>query len=443
MKSLPTPRKLAAVVLAAALGDIPLLTACTSTSTSQGQAEAGADAGPLEVWSRGADPGVATTYEKVFAAFTKKTGIKIDYKPVIDFDQQLQAAPPSKDLPDVMINDTGRSGATEQGLLRPIDTDAIAGDDQITATWSRPWPGRQALRHPVLPSGQRPSSARTGGRSSACRCPPPADELGVPRQGLRHPRPGRRRRGRHLRHGRPRQRPERLRRLVGRPAISGRAAARSSRTRARQLPRPRIDAAAVAEAVTWMKRPLLTATTSSPGALTFVTSRHADFQDGNAGMYLTGPYNIDVFDKALGKDKYEVIPMPAGPAGTTTSPRARTSTSAPGPQNEARSARRVPDLARGPGDRHGRGRRGRHLRRAPARQLHGRRGAVYDDPRWGVVPKAYARTGGVPERPTSPRSSRTPPTASTPSSRTAAATSPRSSSRSTRASTPRSRTRGC
>jgi multiple sugar transport system substrate-binding protein len=40
-----------------------------------------------------------------------------------------------------------------------------------------------------------------------------------------------------------------------------------------------------------------------------------NFQDGNAGMYMTGPYNITTFDGTLGKGKYEVVPAPAGPAG--------------------------------------------------------------------------------------------------------------------------------
>ncbi|MET9089064.1 hypothetical protein ABZX77_45575 [Streptomyces sp. NPDC004237] len=42
----------------------------------------------------------AATYERVFAAFTEKTGVKIDYQPVINFDQQLQSRASTKDLPD-------------------------------------------------------------------------------------------------------------------------------------------------------------------------------------------------------------------------------------------------------------------------------------------------------------------------------------------------------
>lgn len=58
-----------------------------------------------------------------------------------------------------------------------------------------------------------------------------------------------------------------------------------------------------------------TYTPTTSGAVTAVTGTATNFQDGNAGMYLTGPYNIATFDTTLGKDKYEVVPAPAGPAG--------------------------------------------------------------------------------------------------------------------------------
>ncbi|MBB6418089.1 hypothetical protein [Streptomyces sp. AK010] len=50
-------------------------------------------------------------------------------------------------------------------------------------------------------------------------------------------------------------------------------------------------------------------------AVSKLLANTTNFQDGNAGMYLTGPYNISTFDTALGKDKYEVLPAPSGPAG--------------------------------------------------------------------------------------------------------------------------------
>src|SRR2546430_5141091 len=43
------------------------------------------------------------------------------------------------------------------------------------------------------------------------------------------------------------------------------------------------------------------------------------FETGVGGIYLTGPYNMARFDKNLGKAKYEVIPLPAGPNGKAAS----------------------------------------------------------------------------------------------------------------------------
>ena len=93
--------------------------------------------------------------------------------------------------------------------------------------------------------------------------------------------------------------------------------------------RPVMDSAAAVRTVTWMKDNLFCGDNGviQPGALTAITGTATNFQDGNAGMYLTGPYNMTTFDDALGKDKYEVMAAPAGPGRTPTCwPRARTST---------------------------------------------------------------------------------------------------------------------
>ena len=107
--------------------------ACGSGSGSAGSD----DPNTLEVWTR-SNPDSAATYDRVFAAFTQKTGIRIDYQPVINFDQQLQSRASTKDLPDVMINDTALMGGYQsQGLLKPIDPASVAGGDQITdKSWS-------------------------------------------------------------------------------------------------------------------------------------------------------------------------------------------------------------------------------------------------------------------------------------------------------------------
>jgi multiple sugar transport system substrate-binding protein len=57
-----------------------------------------------------------------------------------------------------------------------------------------------------------------------------------------------------------------------------------------------------------------------PGSVTAETTQaHPLFESGKGGIYLTGPYNMARFDKNLGKDKYEVVALPAGPGGKSVS----------------------------------------------------------------------------------------------------------------------------
>ncbi|MFG2127326.1 ABC transporter substrate-binding protein [Streptomyces sp. NPDC048751] len=288
--------------------------ACGSGSGSAGSS----DPNTLEVWTR-SNPDSAATYDRVFAAFTKKTGIKIDYQPVINFDQQLQSRASVKDLPDVMINDTALMGSYQgQGLLKPIDPAAIAGHDQIDAkTWAStvgldgkhygiPY-SRQAMTLMVrkdwreklgLPQPKTWQDMLTLAKAFATRDPDgdgKKDTYGM---------------------------------VVPGSAQNGYAAWWGAsylwQGGARIIERtpgggykPVMDSPAAVRTVTWMKNNLFCGDNGviQPGALTAVTGTATNFQDGNAGMYLTGPYNMTTFDQALGKDKYEVLPAPAGPAG--------------------------------------------------------------------------------------------------------------------------------
>ncbi|GCB51848.1 sugar ABC transporter substrate-binding protein [Streptomyces sp. NL15-2K] len=292
------------------------MAACGSGSDSAGSG----DPNTLEVWTR-SNPDAAATYDRVFAAFTKKTGIKIDYQPVsLNFDQQLQSRASTKDLPDVMINDTALMGSYQaQGLLKPIEPNAITGHAQITAkTWSStvgidgkhygiPY-SRQAMTLMIRKDWlrklglQEPTTWQetlTVAKAFATRDPDDdgkADTYGM---------------------------------VVPGSAQNGYAAwwgasylwqggAKIIEPVGDGGYRPAMDSAAAVRTVTWMKDNLFCGAKNvvQPGALTAITANATNFQDGNAGMYLTGPYNITTFDEALGKDKYEVLPAPAGPAGS-------------------------------------------------------------------------------------------------------------------------------
>lgn len=306
--------------LAAALTATGLLCGTAACGGSGSDSAGSNDPNTLEVWTR-SDPDSAVTYERVFAAFTEKTGIKIDYQPVINFDQQLQSRASTKDLPDVMINDTALMGSYQrQGLLKPIAPDSIAGHGQITdKTWSStvgldgkhygiPY-SRQAFTLMVrkdwreklgLPQPKTWQDMLALAEAFATRDPDgdgKKDTYGMVA-------PGSAQNG-----------------YVAWWSASylWQGGAQIIQPDGNGGYRPAMDSAAAIRTVTWLKKNLFCGDNgvTQPGALTAITGTATNFQDGNAGMYLTGPYNIATFDGTLGKDKYEVVPAPAGPAGST------------------------------------------------------------------------------------------------------------------------------
>ncbi|WP_328336880.1 sugar ABC transporter substrate-binding protein [Streptomyces violaceus] len=302
--------------LAAALAVSGLLFGTAACGSGSGSARAG-DPNTLEVWTR-SDPESAQTYQRVFAAFTKKTGIKIDYQPVMNFDQQLQSRASTKDLPDVMINDTALMGSYQaQGLLKPITPDSIAGHDEITAkSWSSTV-GRDGRHYGIPYSRQAMTLFLRKDWREKLGLPQPKtwqDTLALAKAFATRDPDGD---GKRNTYGM----------VVPGSAQNGYVAWWGSSylwqggvqilQKEGMGYRPAMDSAAALRTVTWMKKNLFCGDSGviQPSALTSVTANTTNFQDGNAGMYLTGPYNISTFDEALGKDKYEVLPAPAGPAG--------------------------------------------------------------------------------------------------------------------------------
>ncbi|MFJ8531870.1 ABC transporter substrate-binding protein [Streptomyces sp. NPDC093591] len=305
-------RRPAALLVAAAL-------AFGTAACGSGSGGAGSDdPNTLEVWTR-SNPDPAATYERVFAAFTKKTGIKIDYQPVINFDQQLQSRASTKDLPDVMINDTALMGSYQgQGLLKPVDPASIAGHDQIT---DKTWSSTVGIdgKHYGIPYSRQAQTLmiRTDWlKKLGLKAPTTWQEmLSVAKAFATEDPDGD---GKADTYGM----------VVPGSAQNGYAAwwgasflwqggAKIIEPDGKGTYRPAMDSAAAVNTVTWMKDNLFCGDNgvTQPGALTAVTSTATNFQDGNAGMYMTGPYNIATFDTTPGRDKYEVVPAPAGPAG--------------------------------------------------------------------------------------------------------------------------------
>ncbi|MER5194237.1 sugar ABC transporter substrate-binding protein [Streptomyces sp. NPDC002755] len=362
--------------------------ACGSGADSAGSG----DPNTLEVWTR-SNPDPAATYERVFAAFTEKTGIKIDYQPVINFDQQLQSRASTKDLPDVMINDTALMGSYQsQGLLKPVDPADIAGGDRIDAkTWASTV-GVDGSHYGIPYSRQAMTLMIRKDWREKLGLPQPRtwqDMLTLARAFADDDPDGD---GRKNTYGM----------VVPGSAQNGYAAwwgasflwqggARIIEATKDGGYRPVVDSAAAVRSVSWLKKNLFCTSDNAviqPGALTAVTGNATNFQDGNAGMYLTGPYNIATFDQTLGKDKFEVVQAPAGPAGNDVLADgeniyfgARTGKTE---QEQALAA----FLVSPEGQRLAMTGKNQPVVRIPVNSTLDA-AAVRDDPRWGVVQKAY------------------------------------------------------
>lgn len=306
-----SPAKRAAAILSVTVM-VGLVSGC-------GGGDSKADDGkPLEVWSR-SDPEAAKTYQAIVAAFTAKTGIKVDYKGVIEFDTQLQARASSKDLPDVMINDAGLMGAYQsQGYLTKIEKGDIAGGDQISdetwaqnqgldgATYGVPF-SRQAFGTLVrkdwreklgLPQPKTWDELAALANAFATKDPDgdgKADTYGMVV-------PGSSKKG-----------------YIGWWASSyiwqagGDIVAKAGDNQFKSV----IDSPQTKTAMEWIRTQFCTPGNVVPGSLNMTTSDTPFFGEGSAGIYLTLPHTMAGYDKKLGKDKYEVIPMPKGPVSTT------------------------------------------------------------------------------------------------------------------------------
>jgi multiple sugar transport system substrate-binding protein len=282
-----------------------------------GDDDAGGEAAALEVWTR-SSPEPAETYTEIFAAFTAKTGIKVNYQPVLEFDQQLQARASSKKLPDVFVNDSANLGTYQsQGWLQPIDQASIGGNADVSAaswnsvkgldgkTYGVPF-SRQAFatfirkdwREKVgLPVPKTWQDLHALAKAFAEKDPDgngKRDTYGMVV-------PGSSQNGytvfwgaSYLWQG-------------GGDIITDSGPGTYA---------PAINNSASVAAVTWIRTQFCTPGVVQPGALTQTTAQTPHFTEGTAGIYFTGPYNFVPYDKAI-KDKFEVVASPAGPAGGT------------------------------------------------------------------------------------------------------------------------------
>nr|WP_221375199.1 sugar ABC transporter substrate-binding protein [Actinoplanes polyasparticus] len=292
--------------------------ACSGDSSAEQDANA-----PLQIWIR-KPPGSNSekTARDLAAKFTAASGVPAQVTALFeDFETKLQQAAAQKDLPDIVINDTAQLGSlVKQGLVRDVDRAALAGGADLSPVAWDAAKGADGKYYAAPFSVQsfalfirKDWRMKTGARTPASWAE--LDEL-----------------ARKFTTGDPdgNGAADTYGWVV--PASTKRgyaswyatsflwSAGGDFLTGSPGKFTPAVDSAQSAQAVNYLKAQFCTDKTVVPGAVTMETVQaHQAFESGKGGIYFTGPYNMARFDKSLGRDKYEVVALPAGPGAKASS----------------------------------------------------------------------------------------------------------------------------
>jgi len=310
-----TKMKAAAVLGVATLA----LAGCTSAAPAAGGGSGMKqdDEAVLEVWTR-TTPGSASEAATIrqVEAFTEATGYKAEVTAIFDdFETKLAQRAGQKDLPDIVLNDVSQLGTMQtQGILREIELKDIKNSKDLSP---------QAIDAGKAVDGKTygiPYSAQANAlyirsdwlQNLGLEAPTNWDEMlevataftkndpdgdgQADTYGLAVP--GSTKRGYASWYF------SNFLWSAGGDFITG--------SGDEWLPSMTSDEAV--EATTWFRDLQCKAGVIQPGAVSMDTPpTNETFESGVTGMYVTGPYMMPRFDKVLGADKYEVVPMPEGP----------------------------------------------------------------------------------------------------------------------------------
>ena len=272
----------------------------------------------LRVWTRSSKDG-RKTYDAIAAAFTKKTGIRVEYfNAQTDFEQRLARAAVGAKLPDVIVNELGTVGQlVNMGVAASIDrTQVIGGEDLLDSAW-------QAAR---LPDGHYygvPVSVQTHvlyirrdwREKLGLPVPRTWEDLAQLARAFTERDPDGN--GRRDTYG------------LAFPGSTARGyaawylssflfAAGGDFVRRGTDGRPHasLDEPAAVQTLAFFRRLVCEDRSVQPNAVNASTQEtNKSFSAGQSGMYLSGPYHFALFDQEPGRAHYEAVPLPAGPQG--------------------------------------------------------------------------------------------------------------------------------
>ncbi|MEU8672783.1 sugar ABC transporter substrate-binding protein [Streptomyces anulatus] len=302
-----------------------LASALVLTSCTSGPAGADAKQDPkaqLELWTRTTPggPGEKATLRLV-AGFEKATGHKVKVTAIFDdFETKLQQRAAQRNLPDIVMNDVTQIGAMHsQGLLREIDLSRIENSGDLIEQGRDSGKGVDGKQYGI------PYSAQTGAllirkdwrEKLKLDTPKSWDDLAAMAEAFTTQDPD----------------------GNGKKDTYGLAAPLSTKRgyaswyfsnflwaaggdfiteTGKGTYKPAMASKESAEAVRWFRALNCERKVVQPGAVTMDTPpTNETFEAGRTGLFVVGPYLMPRFDTSLGKDKYEVVPMPEGPKDAT------------------------------------------------------------------------------------------------------------------------------
>ncbi|CAM5403175.1 sugar ABC transporter substrate-binding protein [Streptomyces spiroverticillatus] len=305
---------------AGCLASALVLTSCTS-------GPAGVDAkqdpkATLELWTRTkpGGPGEQGTL-KLTQAFEKATGHKVKVTAIFDdFETKLQQRAAQKKLPDLVMNDVTQLGAmNSQGLLREIDLGRIKNSKDLIDRGLESGKSLDGKQY-ALPYSAQASALliRKDWRAKLkLDTPKTWDDFAAMAKAFTTQDPD----------------------GDGKQNTSGLAAPLSTKrgyaswyfsnflwaaggdfiTEAgKGTYKPAMTSKESVEAMQWFRDLGCKDKSVQPGSVTMDTPpTNETFEAGKTGMFVVGPYLLPRFDESLGKDKYEVVPMPKGPKDAT------------------------------------------------------------------------------------------------------------------------------
>ncbi|MFF0343081.1 ABC transporter substrate-binding protein [Kribbella sp. NPDC004875] len=306
-------------LLALGLGAVLTLAACGTGGAGQTAQDSSA---PLELWARTTPGGDGEKgMKKLAAAFEAATGQKVEVTAIFDdFETKLSQRAAQKDLPDIVMNDSSQLGTmVGQGIVREVDLSQIKGGDQLLEpaiaaaraadgkTYGVPYSAQAAallIRKDWRAKAGLPAPATWDQMAALAKAFTTQDPDGngkADTYGLAVP--GSTKRG------------------YASWYFSNFLWAAGGDFIAKQPDgkyKPAMSTPESVAATKWFRDLACTSKVIQPGAATMDTPpTNETFEAGKTGMYVVGPYLMPRFDSSLGKDKYEVVPMPTGPKDST------------------------------------------------------------------------------------------------------------------------------